>query len=445
MLRALSHPVYRRLFLAQVVALAGTGLLTVALGLLAYDLSPGDAGGVLGTALAIKMVAYVVVAPLATAAVARLPRRAVLVGSDAVRLAVALSLPFVGAAWQVYVLVFVLQAASAAFTPTFQSVIPDVLPDEDDYTAALSLSRLASDLEAVASPLLAAVLLLVVPSSALFLGTAAGFAGSALLVLSASLPRRGGAVSDAGGPGQAAGAPGTVPGVAPGTVDEDVPELPFGRRARHGVLLFWRTPALRPVLVLNLAVAAAGAFVLVQTVTIVRATFGASEDLVAVLLAANGAGSMATALALPAVLHRAPEKSVMLAGGALLAAATALVPLALSASWGLAAVAVLWVLVGLGWAAAETPVGRILRRNVAPADLPDAFAADFSLSHACWLVTYPLAGWLGSTDRAGLGTTALVLAVVAATATLAAAALWPRAGRDAPDTRGSADEARMGS
>ncbi|NKY05813.1 MFS transporter, partial [Cellulomonas hominis] len=192
MLRALAHPVYRRLFVAQVVALAGTGLATVALGLLAYDLAGADAGAVLGTALAVKMVAYVLVAPLAAAAVARLPRRHVLVGADLLRLVVALGLPFVGEVWQVYVLVFVLQAASATFTPTFQSVVPDVLPDEDDYTAALSLSRLAYDLEAVLSPVLAAALLLVVPSAALFGGTAAGFAASAALVLTTVLPPRGG-------------------------------------------------------------------------------------------------------------------------------------------------------------------------------------------------------------------------------------------------------------
>ncbi len=35
---------YLRLFTAQVVALAGTGLSTVALALLAYDLAGGDAG-----------------------------------------------------------------------------------------------------------------------------------------------------------------------------------------------------------------------------------------------------------------------------------------------------------------------------------------------------------------------------------------------------------------
>jgi hypothetical protein len=42
-----------------------------------------------------------------------------LVSLDLVRAAVALLLPFVTEIWQVYVLIFVLQSASAAFTPTF--------------------------------------------------------------------------------------------------------------------------------------------------------------------------------------------------------------------------------------------------------------------------------------------------------------------------------------
>ncbi|MAN13580.1 MAG: MFS transporter, partial [Dinoroseobacter sp.] len=67
MLRILRHPVFARLFAAQVVALMGTGLLTVALALLAYDLAGDRAGTVLGTALTIKMVAYVDIAPLAAA------------------------------------------------------------------------------------------------------------------------------------------------------------------------------------------------------------------------------------------------------------------------------------------------------------------------------------------------------------------------------------------
>lgn len=401
---ALRVPAFRRLFTAQVVSLAGTGLATVALGLLAYDVAGAGAGRVLGTVFAIKMVAYVLIAPLAAAVVARLPRRQVMVGADVVRAVVALGLPFVGSLWQVYLLVFVLQAASAVHTPAFQSAIPDVLVDERDYTQALSVSRVADDLEMVLSPVLAAALLLVVSGHTLFVGTAVGFAASAVLIASVALPRLTAAGEGAG-----------------------FDELPFGARVRHGATLMIRTPSLRPVLALNLAVAAAGAFVLVQTVVIVRDTFGRGNDLVAVMLAVNGAGSMATAFSLPVVLRRLSERRVMLGGAILLTVATAAVPLALQIApraGGLAAVAVLWLAVGAGWACAEVPIGRLVVRAVPEPDRPAVFAAQFSLSHACWLLTYPLAGWLGA---AGLSTAALVLAVLALGGTIAGASLWPRA------------------
>ena len=134
------------------------------------------------------MIAYVGVAPVAAAFAERLPRRAMLVGLDLVRAAVALLLPFVSEVWQVYVLIFVLQSASAAFTPTFQATIPDVLPAENDYTNALSLSRLAYDLESLVSPALAAALLTAISFHSLFAGTVIGFLASAALVVSVALP-----------------------------------------------------------------------------------------------------------------------------------------------------------------------------------------------------------------------------------------------------------------
>ena len=111
MITVLRNGTYAKLFSAQVIALVGTGLLTVALGLLAFDIAGSAAGSVLGTALTIKMVAYVGVAPLVAALVDRLPKKAVLVGADLIRLAIALMLPFVTETWQIYVFVFVLQYA----------------------------------------------------------------------------------------------------------------------------------------------------------------------------------------------------------------------------------------------------------------------------------------------------------------------------------------------
>lgn len=263
MLSVLANRTYRHLFMAQVIALVGTGLATVALGLLAFNLAGDNAGAVLGTALAIKMVAYVAVAPVASAFAERVPRRAMLVSLDLVRAGVAFLLPFVNEIWQVYVLIFVLQSASAAFTPTFQATIPDVLPDEKDYTRALSLSRLAYDLESVASPLLAAALLTVISFNNLFAGTVIGFIASALLVVSVILPS-------------------PKPAAPRGIYD----------RTTRGMRIYLKTPRLRGLLALTLAVSAAGAMVIVNTVVLVQSVYGLDQQATAIALAAFGGGSM---------------------------------------------------------------------------------------------------------------------------------------------------------
>mgnify|MGYP007054544979 CR=1 FL=1 len=50
-------------------------------------------------------------------------------------------------------------------------------------------------------------------------------------------------------------------------------------------------------------------------------------------------------------------------------------------------------------------------------------AAQFALSRACWLVTNPLAGWIGA--KAGLSASTLTLAMLGAVGLLAVLCLWP--------------------
>lgn len=390
MLDILSHRTYRHLFAAQVIALIGTGLATVALGLLAFELAGDNAGMVLGTALAIKMIAYVGVAPVAAAFADRLPRRTLLVTLDLVRAAVALLLPFVSRIWEVYVLIFVLQAASAAFTPTFQATIPDVLPVEKDYTKALSLSRLAYDMESLVSPMLAAVLLTVIGFHDLFVGTVVGFLVSAALVVSVVLP------------------------VHPAPQRRGIHE-----RTTRGLRIYLATPRLRGLLAISAAVAAAGSMVFVNTVVIVQAGLGLTQSAVALALASFGAGSMVAALALPQLLEKLPDRTAMLGGIGLMIVglfAGALVV-------GQASLMVLWFVLGLGYSTAQTPSGRLLRRSAHPEDRPALFAAQFALSHACWLVFYPLAGWLGT--RLGMAAAFVVLGIAGAGAMWVASRVWP--------------------
>ena len=395
MLEVLSNRTYRHLFAAQIVALLGTGLATVALGLLAYDLAGSDASLVLGTAFTIKMVAYVAVAPIVGALADRVNRRALLIGCDLVRAGSALCLPFVDEVWQVYVLIFVLQSASAAFTPTFQATIPDVLPDEARYTRALSLSRLAYDLENIISPTLAALLLAVLTYNALFLGTVVGFMASAVLVLSVMLPR-------------------PAPAPLRGIYD----------RTTRGIKIYLATPRLRGLLALSFASAAGWAMVLVNSVVLVRDTLELSESALAWTMGAFGAGSMLAAIVLPRLLNRLQDRPTMLGGAVLmvasllgLAAAIHLVGL----TWPI--LLATWFVLGIGFSTVQTPSGRLLRRSSHPEDRPALYAAQFALSHACWLAAYPLSGWL--LTQHGPTTALLTLAALTGLATMIAVRIWP--------------------
>lgn len=391
MLEILRHRTYRHLFFAQVVALLGTGLATVALSLMAFELAGNNAGQVLGTAMAIKMVAYVLIAPLASVLAERVPRRVMLISLDLVRAATALALPFVTDIWQVYVLIAVLQSASAAFTPTFQSIIPDTLPDEDDYTRALSLSRLAYDMENLISPALAAAVLLVTSWQGLFSGTVIGFMASVLLVMSVTLPLH------------------TRPAQRRGIYE----------RVGRGFRIFVATPRLRGLMALNLVVSLAGAMVIVNTVVLVKGQFGLTDQHTAMAFAAFGAGSMLAALALPALLKRWRDRQVMLTGAGILISGLLLALPVGSLGW----LIPVWVWLGVGFSAAQTPVGRVLTRSSHSEDRQALFSAQFSLSHAGWLVAYPLAGWLGSV--AGMQVTLMVLAGLAMMALIPAIRSWP--------------------
>lgn len=396
MLEVLKNPTYAKLFSAQIIALLGTGLLTVALGLLAFDIAGGDAGVILGTALTIKMVAYVAVSPVITALTARLPQKTVLIVADVVRAAVAVGLPFVTEAWQIYILIFLLQSASATFTPAFQAVIPEVLPDERQYTRALSLSRLAYDLESLLSPMLAAALLTVMTYNNLFVGTIIGFVISTVLVTITAFPQ-----------------------ITP------APPAPFFAELTRGVRAFWRSTELRALLALNLTVAASTAMVIVNTVVLVQGQLGRTRADVAHLLAAYGAGSMVVALIAPKLLDTFSDRGVMLLGALLipvgLMGAASLIGMAPPTDMWMGLFGI-WAILGAATSLILTPSARLLRRNSDETNRPAVFAAQFSLSHACFMITYPLAGTLGA--ALGLSWTAVILAGIGAVATTFAFALW---------------------
>jgi predicted MFS family arabinose efflux permease len=225
----------------------------------------------------------------------------------------------------------------------------------------------------------------------LFAGTAAGFFASALLIGSIALPKLGSAPQQAG----------------------------FATRLTSGLRIYLATPRLRGLLALNVAVAAAGAMIIVNTVVYVRTLLGGDDRMVAWAFTAAGAGAGVAAVILPRLLQRWPDRGVMLTGAGLMALGLVLG----LAHPGLAGLLALWWILGIGSALVQTPTGRMLRRSAHADARQGVFTAQFALSHAGWLVAYPLAGWLGATF--GMTVTFAALAVLVVAAGVAAQTLWP--------------------
>jgi len=378
------------LFFAQLISLLGTGLATIALALMVYEQYPDAAGLVLGLVLAVKMVAYLVIAPLVGAYVHRLPRRAWLIAVTAARAMLIACLPLANNLWQLFVLMFLLNAFAAGFTPVYQALLPDIFRDDQRYTQALSLSRLAMDIENLLSPAAAAALLLVIPYPWLFNINALAFVFAVGALLLARLPGAGLKERD-------------------GNVWAHV---------FFGVSSYLKTPRLQAALLMNLAISAAGAMIIVNTVIYVRAHLGLAEAYMPLLMAAAGLGSIAAALLMPRLLNNFTNRTVMLAGGVLSALALLVSVMLPEYYWALP----VWFVVGFASAMVLIPTGRVVRDSSSEGDRTDYFSANFALTHGMWLICYVAAGALG--ELVGLAMTFLSMGVVALLATLAASACW---------------------
>jgi MFS family permease len=391
MISLLTNPAFRSMFLAQVFSLVGSGLATVALGLLAYQFAGDSAGIILGTALAIKMVAYVLIAPVAGALSTNFPRRRYLISLDIIRAALVLFFPFVDTVWQIYVLIFLLFTVTAGFSPVFHATIPDIVTEEKSYAKALSLSRLAFNIESIISPILAGVLMNFISFHWLFTLTSVGFLISAGLVGTTKLPIRK-----------------IVSGASP-----------FFRRVTSGINIFYRTPRLRGLFTLNLALSLVGANIFVNSIIIAHQTLLSDEKTYLNLLLAFGIGSIIGALAMPFLFKHVRIRTLCVTAAIIFSIA----PFSLLVFAELSSFLVVWALIGAGMSIITTSSGLLLRSSSFETDRPSVFAAQFSLSHLCWLIGYPLAAWLGV--QVGPVMAIVLMAGAAIIAIMATLVLWP--------------------
>lgn len=396
---------FRLLFAAQIVSLLGSGVTTVGLALFAYELTGGaSATAVIGYALTLRILAFLLFSQPAGVIADRVSRKHILIAADMTRFGLLALFPFVTTVWQVYALIFAINAVTAFFTPTFEASIPEVVGGEQ-YVKALSWSRVAVDVEAVAAPAVAALLVALLGVRWVFWFDACTYLFSGLLVWLAVIPR----------------------------VERAVLPLSLKSLAldvTHGSRLLFRQPALRQALILSAAEATAGAVAIVVTVDYVRSVLGRGETAFTLVMATLGLGSAFAAIALGRLTGRYEQGAsagpalhsrrhrwtnlALLGGGVLLG--LHLLPGVLTPS--LVIFAALWAVNGAGQALIAIASSTLLAEHTAEHERGRAYAAHFALTHVCWLATYPAVGyaaarWGSPATFTAAGVTCLLITALA--------------------------------
>jgi MFS transporter, NRE family, putaive nickel resistance protein len=378
--RLVANRDYLRLFTAQLTSLIGSGMTSVALAAFAYELTGRDATVVIGTALMLRILAFVLLAPIAGVVADRVNRKRMLVTADLVRMGLLALFPFITTEQQIYALIFAVNAATAFFSPTFEATLPDVV-GRRLYTRAISLSRVAHAVQGAVGPMLAGLFIALVGVRWTFWADGVTYLISALLVMVSAIP--------------------ATPSPA-----EPFPWRRFGPQLTHGSRVLLREPALRRALLLYAGEAVVGAAIIVNTVVYVHEVLGQGNTAFAITMAAVGAGSAFVALRLPRSSEAAREgggdardghlryhawaNRTMMTGGVLVT--VALLPGVLAP--GLLLLAVLWAVKGAGQVMVSIPSVGLLAEHTASEERGRAYSAHFALTHLVWLGAYPAVGYL---------------------------------------------------
>jgi len=180
--RALAAPRFRRLLAARTFSRWGDIFSGVAMVVLVYRLT-GSGLKVAGTVI-FEIVPVLVFGLFAGAAVDRLPRVRVMVGSDLARGALALALVAVhDQLWAVYAIAFSMSAMSTFFVPAAVSVVPALVEAPEDLVGANAVMTSSAILSQILlAPVAGALVAVAGPGPAFALNAVSFFVSAALLV-----------------------------------------------------------------------------------------------------------------------------------------------------------------------------------------------------------------------------------------------------------------------
>lgn len=364
----LRNPVFARLYAAQTISLLGDALTWVGLALLAFAIAGKDSAVVLSIALTLRVTAFVLLSPLAGSLADRFDRKRIMVVTHLIRMGIVSLLPFVTETWQIYALVLALNVFNAFFTPTYQATIP-LVTGQAEYPQAIALSSATYQLLAVLGPGLAGSVAAFMGARQVFFLDALSFLVAALLIVTL--------------PGELRVAAGQPSAKTMGRTWQDI---------KDGTTRLLTDPPIRYALAMQLVASITGAQILVNTVGYVRGTLGLGNQQYGWVMAAFGIGATLASVAFGALNQRLGRITFVVIGATLIT--VALLPANYT---NLATLMLLWLVAGAGQSLVNLPTQTLVADRTPAAAQGRVYGALFAWSHLWWALSYPLAGWIGST------------------------------------------------
>lgn len=366
----LREKTFLKLYLSQTISLLGDAFTWVGIALLAYQFGGEHSAIILSIALTLRVTAFILFGPYAGVLADRIDRKKILYTTHFVRMAIVGCLPFVTAAWQIYVLIFFLNIFNAFFTPAYKSAIPQAIKTKDAYSSGIALSNATNQLLGVLGPGLAGGVAAWLGARQIFFVDAASFIIAAVIIL--TLP--------------------SLLVVRKGT--RSFIQAKIWADIVKGTRLLFSNKAVRFALLIELVSAIAGAQILVNTVGYIKAQLQLDDKHYGYVMAAFGIGAAIAAFA-SGNLDKSKNRiaSLMIGGG------LACISIAFGNYAAFIPLLILWLIAGFAQTLAEMPSQILIAEKILKEDHGKVYGAHFAWSHLWWAFGYPIAGFTGSHFR----------------------------------------------
>jgi MFS transporter, NRE family, putaive nickel resistance protein len=364
MFESLKNPTFACLYIAQAISLLGDALTWLGLALLAVELAGNRAPAILATALTLRIIAFVICAPIVGIIADRFDRKLILVGTHLVRMVLVGLLPFLHNVWQLYTIVIFINIFHACFTPTYQATIP-IVTKPQEYAPAMALASVTYQTLSIIGPGLAGAVAGWLGARTIFWLDSGSFFIAALVMLTIDRPL---------------------------TIDTDKVnvETSYFSRLTIGTRLLFGDRFLRYALSLQLVGAIIGGQILVNTVSYVRGILNLGDREYGWVMMAFGAGMVVAALIVAATQTYLARHWLIFCGAILM-----IIVILLAHQPSFIGLILLWFGAGIGKNAIDLPTQIAIGERIPKQQQGQVYAAHFAWSHLWWGIAYPLAGWLG--------------------------------------------------